>query len=564
MPDITLQMQFSELASLLELLAKKSKDITGVSEHFLLSQKVLGLTKTERKNLKDQVLSLSIPSTGGCFVLDPAIIISHSSASVLPTVKLPRIISATGMAETDNLNWLKDQKGPVVLREVKHRHLFNRDIHHGGLLTSSKHASVHLMEAWPLEMQSKAADVRPGIAKDDTLADCRLVCVKMAKDAEGKRRLQREGAALLALQDTGRVAVLWNPGAFAEYLDRGIVITLYQPVPPPQDSGHDVFLSLDELEDRIEELTRALAKLHKSGWIWLGLKPSHILYLHSKIDPRDHVPPLRIIGLENARCLAGSDSFEYDADSIWSAPELKTHQLKHRNNLKEMNQGSAAQSYIFGSGQTPAADMYSLGLLVSAYLARSPCPAKVSCQDLVRLFNAPVYNPAQEVGIEHWLIILTSELLLQDPLLRPTAEQVLQRISSGRRDRSALHNLEPCIYLVDAYVHPDTLQMVWPVVLKTTIIADQRQQSRLEDYVTVHAGIETPPGKVVADYRGRPVTKQYLQWLRHLKLHTHSLSDGDRGAYDGRRKCNGIFDMAFYSHLRQVRSILALFHKQEK
>ena len=47
-----------------------------------------------------------------------------------------------------------------------------------------------------------------------------------------------------------------------------------------------------------------------------------------------------------------------------------------------------------------------------------------------------------------------------------------------------------------------------------------------------------PPGKTMQVSFNSPlpvpkgswvVTKQYLQWLRHLKLHTHSLSDGDRG-----------------------------------
>jgi hypothetical protein len=96
--------------------------------------------------------------------------------------------------------------------------------------------------------------------------------------------------------------------------------------------------------------------------------------------------------------------------------------------------------------------------------------------------------------------------------------------------------------------------MVWPVFLQTTVITDQRNALRLTDYVTVHAAVATPPRKMVADYKGRPVTKAYLLWMRHLKLHSHALNDGEWGAYDGRRKCNGIFDMAYYKKFRQVQS----------
>jgi hypothetical protein len=62
----------------------------------------------------------------------------------------------------------------------------------------------------------------------------------------------------------------------------------------------------------------------------------------------------------------------------------------------------------------------------------------------------------------------------------------------------------------------------------------------------VLAAIDTPRGKLVADYDGRRVSKEYLRWLAHLGLHTHGLNDGDDCGFDGRRKCNGIFDEWFY------------------
>ena len=551
------KMPFVELAKCLENLARSSKK---QSEHGDLDQIVSGLTVSERQSIRFQVMAFKIPVSGGVFELDPAISVTRTSyASIIPTVKQPRKIHCTGQVETDTLRWLKDQKGCIVLRDIKHRHQFTLDF--GGLLTSSQFSSVHLMEAWQADLQSKPADIRPCIAKT-VLADCRLVCVKIAKCAEGRRRLQREGAALQALQDTGRVAELWNPGEVSKYLDRGVLITLYQPVPPPQDSGIDIFLSRVELEAKVEELTRVLAMLHKSSWIWLGLKPSHILFHLQRMDPRDSVPPLRIIGLENARCLADTHCSVDVADSIWCAPEVKAQQQKHRNNSKM----SSAQTADADSDLTPAVDMYCLGLLITAHLARCPRPVHASGDELCSRFNNPVCDLSQHIRKDHWLVSLASDLLNKDPRLRPTAEQVLQRISSGRRDSNQLQPemLEPSNFLVDGYIHPETLQMVWPVVLRTIITADQRDASRLTDYVTVHAGIAIPSGKVVADYKGRLVTKEYLQWLRHLKLQSHALNDGDRGAYDARRKCNGIFDMAFYKHFRLVRATQDIFHFKEK
>jgi hypothetical protein len=197
---------------------------------------------------------------------------------------------------------------------------------------------------------------------------------------------------------------------------------------------------------------------------------------------------------------------------------------------------SADRNYIDESDITPAADMYSLGLLVNAHLARSPLPLMSSNDELCTRFNALVYNTDQQISSEHWLVGLAGDLIQTVPELRPTAEQVLQRISSGRRQRnqaqSQLQRLEPSISQIDGYIHPDTLHMVWPVFLQTTVITDQRNALRLTDYVTVHAAVATPPRKMVADYKGRPVNKAYLLWLRHLKLHSHALNDGEWGAYD--------------------------------
>lgn len=557
-PAIRKKLTFAELADILEQLARKSKILKKYprDDHFV--QRVAGLTVSERQNIKSQVLTFIIPASGGDFVLDPATSIPTAFApSVIPTVKQQRKFSCTGHVETDILRWLKDQKAATVLRDIKHRHDFTPDIHHGGLLSSSQFTSVYLMEAWPAELQSKAQDVHPCIAKS---ADCRLVCVKIAKCAEGRRQLQREGEALQALQDTGRVAELWNPQGLTQYLDRGVLITLYHPVPPPKDLGIDIFISLGELEEHIEQLTSVLVMLHKSRWIWLGLKPSHVLFLHSRMDPRDPVPPLRIIGLENARSLACTHNFVYAPDSIWAAPEVKTQQAMHRKQMK--GEFSSDQKTNIESALTPAADMYSLGLLVSAHLARCPRPVNTSIDELCVRFNCPVVDASQKIRADHWLVCLAGDLLKDDPRLRPTAEQVLQRICSGRRDSTPLQMLSPSMFQIDGYIHPQTLQMVWPVVLKTKIITDQRDDSRLTDYVTVHAGIETPQGKIVADYKGRPVRKEFLRWLRHLKLHTHALNDGDRGAYDGRRKCNGVFDISFYTHFRQVRATLDIDYKK--
>jgi serine/threonine protein kinase len=559
-PDITINMRFERLAVILEAFAKKRKFSNKLSDHKELAQWTTELSKSEREIIKNQVLQLRIAAAGGVYVLDPAISITKTSlAPVIPKLKVPRSLSCTGKLQTDNLLWLKEQKGPVVLRDIKHRHQFNRDLHFGGLLSSSEFACVHLMEAWPAELQSKTWDAHAKIEEEDRIEDCQLVCVKMATCAEGHSRLRREASALQRLQSTGRVAQIWNSDELSKYLGRGILITLYQPVPPPQDSRLDVFMSLNELEDRIEELSHALALLHKSGWIWLGLKPGHLLYTHCRIDPRDTVQPLRIIGLENSLCLSDKNSSENSSDPTWAAPEVKTQQptrsLKAKGQVGHVSEG---EDYILEAGPTTAADLFSLGLLISAHLARTSHPVMASDQNLCSLFNSLVYDTEQQIYEEHWLVRLRGELLQTNPLLRPTAEQVLQHISLFRRQPNLLQMLEPGTEIIDGYIHPDTHHMIWPVVLKTIIVKDQRNAARLTDYVTVHAGLDTPRGKALADYKGRSVTKQYLIWLRHLGLHTHALNDGDCGAYDGRRKCNGIFDMPFYKTHRQVTITLVL------
>jgi hypothetical protein len=555
--ELSMHLDFPRLAQILESLVKKSWGPKSqlAKQYHELSRRMEEMTVAERQNIRDQVMACSISAIGGQIVLDPAISIPRTSSAAVDTYqKKNRTVHSTGKVETDSLRWLREQKGPIVVRELKHRHAFNRDLHFGGLLSSSEFSSVHLQEAWPAELQSKATDIRPNLPEEQKPEDCQLICVKIARNTEGHERLRREGDALQALQGTGRVAELWNACDLARYLDRGMLITIYQPVPPPQDSGHDNLLSLDELEDRIEEVSKAVAALHSSGWIWNGLKPNHILYLHSRMDPRDHVPPLRLIGLENSRRLF--DRFEYEFDPIWSAPEQTAKQRSGISHQKSKGQVAAVRNFCLQSGSSPAADLYSLGLLVNAHLARSPQPVIASNQELCSRFNAPIHDRANHIGLEHWLFGLASDLVQTDPLLRPTAEEVLQRISSGRRQHSQHQILEPSVVQIDGYIHPDTLQMVWPVALDTTVIADQRNKSRMTDYVTVKAAVETPPGKVVADYAGRPVTKEYLRWLRHLKLHSHALNDGARGAYDGRRKCNGIYDMAYYTKFRQVQSQL--------
>ena len=64
--------------------------------------------------------------------------------------------------------------------------------------------------------------------------------------------------------------------------------------------------------------------------------------------------------------------------------------------------------------------------------------------------------------------------------------------------------------------------------------------------MTVKYTVDTDKGARVANCSWRPVTKKYLMFLKYLGLHMHSLNDGSAMGWDGRRQCNGIFDINYH------------------
>ena len=74
--------------------------------------------------------------------------------------------------------------------------------------------------------------------------------------------------------------------------------------------------------------------------------------------------------------------------------------------------------------------------------------------------------------------------------------------------------------------------------------------------MTVKYTVDTDKGARVANCSWRPVTKKYLMFLKYLGLHMHSLNDGSAMGWDGRRQCNGIFDINYHVKTKKVQYFL--------
>ncbi len=490
-------------------------------------------------------MALRIKVSGGVYVLDPSVEQSFAQKALRFGAIQFRPLTAISQQENDHIEWLKQLRTTeYTYTDVKFRHGFSRNVNQAGLLSSNKYFSVHLMEAWPPHLKAKAISFEQG----STSLDCLLVCVKIAKNADALRQLQRETIALQALQSTGRVVELHCSVLTSVFLSRGMQLTRYYAVPLQQEEGFQTSLSLFEVEETLDGIANALVSVHSNGWAWLNLNHGHILFNHAHHDERDSKHQLCILGLENAitsKSLTKSDSFICTAKTSWAAPEfnlfLSSSVVQDRIFLD--------QTSVMNLSFFTRCDMFSLGLLILCYLSRTVDPVQAqrvasTREDLCCSFNIPVFDTSKRIQIDSYLITLAMDLLKTDPQLRPTAEEALQRIRTGRVISPLL--LESFTIEIPARIHNETLQMVWPVLLESKITTDQRDKTRLTDYMRVFAAIETPKGKMVADYSGRPVSKHHLRWLRHLGLHTHALNDGDERAFDDRRKCNGVFDTQFF------------------
>jgi serine/threonine protein kinase len=556
---------FAQIASILEVLAvvlspgSKSKTMhRRISKHYPeLCLRVSNFTHQEQINIWHQIMELRIYSSGGVHVLDPCvehILIQHPD---IPRGKA-RMLTAIHQQEHDQILWLKQLKdSDFRYSDVNFRHGFSRVYNQPGLLSSNPMFSVHLLEAWPQNLKGKAISVEHGQRK--MRDDCHLICVKIAKSAKALKQLQCETAALQALQCTDCVVELHCLALTSAFLKRGMLVTRYHAVPPPQEQGFESSLSLMELEETCEEITLALTSLHSQGWAWLNLKHNHILLNVARHDERDQRTQLRILGLEHAITEESLQSIDFfpTVDPTWAAPELTLYSTSSVEQGKSVSDQTSVKSLCFFT----QCDMYALGLLMFCYLARTIDPLHAlrgvsTTESLSRSFNIPICDPSKRIQSDSYLIRIAMDLVERDPLLRPSAVEVLHRLRAGR---SVSHvQLETFKKEIPAKIHGQTLQMLWPVFLESKIVPDQREKRRMTDYMSVFAAMDIPKGKLVADYNGRPVSKHYLRWLRHLGLHTHALNDGEEGAFDGRRKCNGIYDSSFYICNGKVVSIFQI------
>ena len=109
---------------------------------------------------------------------------------------------------------------------------------------------------------------------------------------------------------------------------------------------------------------------------------------------------------------------------------------------------------------------------------------------------------------------------------------------------------------IPGHLDPASGKFIWPVLVENSVVEDCRDRTRFTTYVTVKYAVDTDKGARVATYSGRPVTKKYLMFLKYLGLHTHSSNDGSAMGWDGRRQCNGIFDINYHVKTKKVQYFL--------
>ena len=551
--NYTIRLGFLKLATVLEKIVETVKPSSRKSrssrnaiaiEFNELFHRVSILSCDERHNAYEQIMKLKIYSTGANIVLDPCAVPSIIKQKRGTVYKQTRSIAAITQHELDQIQWLKEQEiNGYVFRDAKHRHTFGKVVNQGVVLCSNQFCSIHLLEAWPPKLQSVALELKPGNIGDD----CILVCVKISKTSQGLKRLQKETSVLQTLQSTGSVVELHCPKSTPVLLNRGILITRYHPIPPIQERGCDSDLSLYELEETLEEIALAVLSVHMKGWAWLNLNHAHILFCPWKHDERDSGKKLAITGLENAisnNCVRCIDS-HYVSDPAWAPPEYNDYFPLSASQAVSVDPNSFLDLPFTAS----CCDMYAMGLIIYCYLARNSDPFQArnvasSREALMDAFNMIIFDERKRIQSDSFVFDLAMDLVSNDPRARPTAQNCLQRIREGRRNSH--HKLESFIIEVPGRIHTETLKMIWPVILLSRVITDPRDDSRQIDNISIFAALQTPICKFVADYSGRHVSKEYLQWLRYLGLHTHSINDGEQGAYDGRRKFNGVYDLAFY------------------
>lgn len=520
---------FGELEKLV-LAIWKDKPLPPDQGHFHLQEVLTEASRTEKQRLRDQLVLSHFPAAGGICVLD----LLHESS--IQTLSIQN--------ETTTRTSLRHVVKPLILGSLANK-----------MLESLKMSGF--FEALPVRVSMFCSDTRgiissssqyilfllkvKGNPEGEDLKKEKYVIAKLPNTTDALKSLENEQKNLAALQFTERVPRLWNGfqvGKTTELKETGLLMDYY---PISLEWSSLLWLSLEEVVLLAKELLHAIQTVHAEGFAILDLNPTHILFTVMKADPRNRAEPLRITGLRKARSIPGI------------SPDSKI--------FKEMRAGTASwlsPEIIDGTVVTEKADIYSAGLILLSCLQRELC-SKVNNEadrfDFVRMsnrFNTNLYGQSQKLTSTHFLVALLRRMLSISPADRPSAAEAVSLFINSPQANAELILGDVKFFPVDGHLDQVSGRVVWPVVLKSTVIQDPRDKFRLVEDVSGFSSLHAPKRSTMAIYTGRPVSKRELFWMQHIGLATHAISDGHLWGLDGRRLCNGIFNTDYFLTKLQV------------
>jgi len=216
-----------------------------------------------------------------------------------------------------------------------------------------------------------------------------------AYDADVRERFIAEARSLWRISDPKIVRVFTledaegkQPWFAMEYADRGSLGTRLSQVAPPSEVGEAAHL--------IHELASCVEAVHRNGLIHRDVKPDNFLILgDSTNEPRGWFAPderVVISDLGQAKALAASSGFTRATGTPgWMAPEQAE----------------------FGHGLTPAADVFSLGVLARSILDAIdglPFEQRAPIDNLIARATAtePQARPGSAIAFGDELVALAS------------------------------------------------------------------------------------------------------------------------------------------------------------
>lgn len=218
--------------------------------------------------------------------------------------------------------------------------------------------------------------------------------------------LRREAAVTSAVKHPNLICLLAadhdspQPYSLLPYYD-GVSLGYFLQPPASAKNSSTPILPISRDLNIARQIAEALAALHLSGWLHGQIRPQHVL-----LSPQGHATLIDLTlarRLESREC-ESSDAFPLSAQ--YAAPEMASSGHRH----------------------TPAADTYSLGIVLYESLTGHPPFTDLSPQQLLirHRTQAPPDIRQLRPEISHELAHLLRLMLAKEPLRRPSDSELLR------------------------------------------------------------------------------------------------------------------------------------------